>query len=762
MSSSNSGGDNPSSYSAMDKIDLICDQFETELRRGFAPRIEDFLKQVDEQWRMRLLHDLLAIDIEFSPLELELALNRYRQRFPDATEVLDKLKKEFKINPRRTQATPQHSQTDPTVDARLPSQIGRFKLIEIAGMGGFGTVWRAMDLQLQREVAVKIPRIEHTSKTQLSTLIREARFAARLRHPNIVTVYEVGEEQGTTYIVTDFINGKNLKEWKKDRQISPVDAARLVAKMAVAIEHAHQQGVIHRDLKLANVMMDSEGNPHITDFGLAKREARDDSLAVEGQLMGTPAYMSPEQARADHGNTDRRTDIYALGVILYELITGSTPYRGDVPELLYQILSVPPVAPRSINTAIPGDLEAICLKCLAKEASKRYGTAQALADDLYLFLNGETLVGIPVPLTKRVWKWFQRHRRYVATLTTVATIFAFLSAGLMALRNQSIKPTSASIPVRIVTEPPGCEITAVAINPETGEPDPQNIKTARGRTPLTMSLPSGDYLIVAVLDAHRFHEVLRHVPERNEGTPFRYTHLFWRKSKSGEIELKEIKIPRPDISLGMAFCESSDQLVESIAKSKTQNEVQPAKVSWRIPSFYVDRSEMKLSDSEGLLRDRLISDSIRGDGVYYVTNYFNAVELAELLGKRLPNAAEMAYVSHFICPEKEGKDLPCPLPDGTFLEGIHSGAREWTTTLPGGPFSGCDRMPVMLGLNSHETPRMASCAERMNLEKPGESSTNTGLWVTRVLDSHGFRFARSINPRRTAADFMSVSQKKVD
>jgi eukaryotic-like serine/threonine-protein kinase len=331
--------------------------------------------------------------------------------------------------------TEEHDETLPSISSQpidttpLPDPVyqsfGPYELRREIAHGGMGIVYQAYQPSLNRMAAIKM--LLHgpwASPEQIERFQREAESAAQIKHPNIVTIFEVGEVEGQPFIAMEYIEGIPLSEKLKGSPFTPARAAELLRTVALAIHCAHEHGIVHRDLKPSNILIDSQGQPQITDFGLAKRMDDDTNLTLTGQVLGSPNYLPPEHVFGEKSELKPESDIYAMGVILYELLTGRPPFMAEsVHETLVQIREREPVALRLLSPTVPKDLETICLKCLRKEPNKRYFSAQELADELKRFQNGEPIVARPLSTWGRLVGWRRRNPGLALAIAMVLLVF---------------------------------------------------------------------------------------------------------------------------------------------------------------------------------------------------------------------------------------------------------------------------------------------------------------------------------------------------
>lgn len=357
------------------------------------------------------------------------------------------------------------------LEASIPKRIAQFELIKQLGVGAFGSVWLANDTELHRQVAIKIPRKTQLTQTEAEQFLREARAAAQLTHQNIIGIHEVGREGSLIYIVSDYVNGQTLADVMSQRRFTHYEAAEICAKIADALHHAHERGVIHRDLKPGNIMMDDRGEPHIMDFGIAKQSLNETAMTVEGQILGTPAYMPPEQADGDAHRVDRRADVYSLGVILYEMLTGERPFRGNIRTVLYQVIheDAPPL--RKFDRGVPRDLENICLKCLEKSKRRRYDTAADLADDLRRWQQKLPIKARPLGPIARTVRWSQRNPALATAvgLIIIVTLAGFTGVTTLWLKNAQAYQNEALARAEAKREAEEAQIQRVAAEKATEE-----------------------------------------------------------------------------------------------------------------------------------------------------------------------------------------------------------------------------------------------------------------------------------------------------
>ncbi|MBT6493434.1 MAG: serine/threonine protein kinase, partial [Planctomycetaceae bacterium] len=390
------------SLTVQEKLDATCDRFEAELKAGQTPQIEEFLKQTAGKARSTLLSLLLQVEIELlSGKGKRPEAQSYLKRFPDHADAVNKVfaRRSSSRSPAKDTANHKSPPVETSTGSRTkhagqshPASLGRFQIQKVLGEGAMGAVYLAYDPKLDRNVALKVPKFpEGDGGEVLTRFHREARSAATLNHRNICQVFEVDEQDGQHYIAMAYVEGRPLSDFiNPEKPLPQRTAALIVRKVARALSHAHKQGVVHRDLKPANIMMDKEKEPVITDFGLACNTAADESRVTQsGRMLGTPAYMPLEQVEGDIDRIGPPADIYSLGVVFYELLTNEVPFIGPVIAVVGQILNAEPTKPSELRADVDPQLEAICMKAMAKQIEDRFTSMAEFSDALSAYLRGQ-------------------------------------------------------------------------------------------------------------------------------------------------------------------------------------------------------------------------------------------------------------------------------------------------------------------------------------------------------------------------------------
>lgn len=603
-----------------------------------------------------------------------------------------------------------------TVELQRQRLGDRFDLITKLGKGQFGEVYKAKDLLLDRYVAIKVPFRKSLTYSQLSMIQYEAQAAAQLEHPNIVRIYEIlrtsspvtgpagdstavkksksektvantetdidsarkfEEEPSSLCIISQWIDGISLKECILKFKGNHDAIAKFVATVARAIDYAHRNGIIHRDLKPANIMVDSQDNPFVTDFGLARRdrlasESNTGSTTVmvvglRGEILGTPAYMSPQQAQGFSHQVDGRTDVYSLGIILYEMLTGKRPFEGGSRALLYRVINEDIPDPRKIDKRIPKDLVSICQKAAEKDPSARYASAAEMALDLERFLKREPIQANPWPWQRRAWRWVRLQR---APLAMAASIFLLCGIIFQAYRQSTPDWKRTALMVSISTEDqsPNTLFFFEKLNKETWLPDPvEPFALGPIRAPVKTQLPPGLYRVYAWIPDGGYHQVLRTVPETTEDISG-YENYKAFKFDQGTVVLPKIRL----------FSSTERPLLQKIPGGEFKTSIMPyyTEHNYNVPDVYVGIREVTWGDIRHhnvKLPSVMAQYAKPGADDEPVTGFLAdwSIQLAEDLGGELCNELIWRYCDEQSAKMRDGAQGFRTLPDEVTVTDMH-------------------------------------------------------------------------------------------
>jgi serine/threonine protein kinase len=549
------------------------------------------------------------------------------------------------------------SQIAPSVSkgSSKPSQqqilAGRYDLVNCLGKGGFGEVWEAVDRRMNRTVAIKLPRFLPNEHKKIERFLREGRAAAGLRHPNIVSVFDAAESNGQHYLAIEFVDGRPLSEFGNDKKLSHKAAAKMIAELARALHYAHSQRIIHRDIKPQNIVVNSAGQPQILDFGLAKSLAEETALTLDGTVMGTPAYMSPEQARGDTKNVGTASDQYSLGASLYWLLTGQPLFAGPPAAVLAQVINSSPTRPKLLCADLDDRLNAICLKSIAKLPSDRYASCIEMARDLDRFLNDEVVEARPIGAVGRAIRWANRNR-FDAGLAIATSLLLILSTATSLIgyfRSRTLLSEASQLENTAQTTLDDIERTKSELERQTDILNQAKSRSQQAKLQLVQAQQSAEESQSQLKKLVAENEVLQTKSKiqlefisKNESQSLQINNLV----EKTEIETKQAAAksfatqPQTDRLLERAFSEIERRNFTEAAKRLSDVDPQFRDIRWRAQMNIV-----KLEGELNIVKKKRTSFK-QPNGFSYKTFQLHGIDMTtNTLQLRLNNNSQVIYVS---------------------------------------------------------------------------------------------------------------------
>lgn len=674
----------------------------------------------------------------------------------------------------------------PSVHSRRkapPDKVGRFDIRRVLGRGGFGVVYLAWDPSLDREVAVKVSRHDRLGPSALEQMVFEARTAAQLRHANIVGIHEVQVRDQEVCIVADYIEGMTLSDRLKEGQPEIEKAVSWCIKLANALEHAHERQVVHRDLKPANILIDKNDEPMIADFGLARRHVMShsgshpsDTDRYSGARAGTPGYMSPEQAASMSQEATPASDIYSLGVILYEMLAGTRPFIGSAPEVIRATVLSDPPRLRKINRSVPRELEFVCMKCLEKAPERRYQSASELARDLELFLSGELDQGGKWASFRRTVSRLNRQRKpiFAGVLLTLAAGFGLWQFFAWKARADKL------FAIYLETVPRGAEIVMIPVDSRSGQLRMEEAIRPPVNSHYLLTVPEGFYLVEASLPGTGVQQVYRTVSKipletisaaENQKKIGRRAYGEEGRDQDGRIILPRIYILPGEASADWVSIEGGEFQSGSDVLG-----MYPLRKA-RVEPYFLQSREVTFEEFRKVMGRLPITCERKGlktglnvDGPVHSVTFREAIEYAERIGARLPTLDEYLYAATNAGTTKFpwGSELPdkpedvnwdvhardCPpfdrTPGPSPVEGLYSRVLEWTETVPANDLPS----PPGIKIELSDMRFVVGGGQSFLAGRPDAAELSQGPRWFHILSTTqdpdvglGFRCAKSLKPR---------------